>query len=41
MALAGILVEKEGQVLQAFEQLKLVRRRADGDWVSLWFERNV
>ena len=36
MALAGILVEKEDQVLSAFEDLNLFVNRFDGDWV-LWF----
>ncbi|MBM76615.1 MAG: hypothetical protein CMK59_14510 [Proteobacteria bacterium] len=37
LALAGILLEKEALVTQAFKELNLIRRRVDGDWVSLWY----
>ena len=37
LALAGILISKEEMVLQAYQSRHLLRRKVDGDWVSLWF----
>ena len=41
IALAGILVEKEHLVQEAYApHCSLLRRKVEGDWVSLWFEKN-
>jgi ribosomal protein L11 methyltransferase len=41
IALAGILVEKEDMVQDAFApRCSLLRRKVEEDWVSLWFVRN-
>ena len=39
LALAGILLTKEASVLEVYEDLTLIRRKVNGDWVSLWFQR--
>jgi ribosomal protein L11 methyltransferase len=39
LALAGILTSKEQMVRTAYQELTLLRRKVDGEWVSLWFER--
>ena len=40
IALAGILVEKEHLVQEAYApHCSLLRRKVEGDWVSLWFEK--
>ena len=40
IALAGILVEKEHLVQGAYApHCSLLRRKVEGDWVSLWFEK--
>ena len=40
IALAGILVEKEHLVQDAYApHCLLLRRKVEGDWVSLWFEK--
>ena len=40
IALAGILVEKEHLVQEAYApHCLLLRRKVEGDWVSLWFEK--
>jgi ribosomal protein L11 methyltransferase len=39
LALAGILVEKEDMVREAFCSLTLFHRKVDGDWVALWYTK--
>lgn len=39
LALAGILTTKVDSVLQVFSSLTLIRRREEGDWTSVWFQR--
>ena len=39
LALAGILTTKQNLVLEAFSSLKILRKKEEGDWISLWFQR--
>ena len=38
VALAGILSSKSPMVETAFDALELIRRKRDGDWMSLWYK---
>ena len=38
VALAGILVSKSPMVESAFSSLDLIRKKRDGDWMSLWYK---
>jgi len=37
LALAGILAEKSYMVEAAFSSLELIRKKQEGDWISLWY----
>ena len=39
LALAGILTTKVDSVLQAFSSLALIRKKEEGDWTSVWFQK--
>ena len=38
VALAGILATKSHMVETAFGSLKLIRKKQEGDWMSLWYQ---
>jgi len=38
LALAGILTTKQSLVLAAFSSLQVLRKKEEGDWISLWFQ---
>ena len=38
LALAGILAIKSHMVEDAFGSLELIRRKQEGDWISLWYK---
>jgi len=38
LALAGILATKSPMVEEAFSSLELIRRKQEGDWMSLWYQ---
>ena len=38
VALAGILATKSHMVESAFSSLKLIRKKQEGDWMSLWYQ---
>jgi len=38
LALAGILAEKSPMVEEAFASLELLRKKQEGDWMSLWYK---
>lgn len=40
LALAGILATKVHMVEEVFQDLTLLRKKQEGDWVSLWYERS-
>lgn len=39
LALAGILTTKQDLVLDAFSSLQVIRKKEEGDWISLWFQK--
>ena len=39
LALAGILFDRHEMVTEAFSSLSIIRKKREGDWISLWYEK--